>query len=270
MTIYTALYGAYDDLPEPVPQDVEVDWVCFTDTADVASPTWRVVVDPPRYEHPRMAAKVHKMLPSEVLDDARWAVWVDANVLVDNPAFAREAVSAAAAHDVGVTTFRHPQRDCIYEEAAECASLAKCAGMPVREQVAAYRQEGYPAHGGLFGCRSIVWDTTSATAKELGHRWLKECERWTYRDQLSFPVVARRLGIEPGLLPHHLFRHRPAEAAACFLRRRQWGRTLLDRARPAAGSVQRMAGEGAGHPVPRRWWTIGNPWFDVVPHRRVD
>lgn len=267
IAVYTAMYGAYDDLPDPVAQDIDVDFVCFTDGTDLRSGTWRVTVDPPRYEHPRMAAKVHKMLPAEVLDgNHRWAIWVDANVQIDSPSFAREAIAVASASGAGVTTFRHPRRDCIYSEARACASLPKCEGVPVLDQVAAYRAEGYPEHGGLFGCRSIAWDVTSADAKELGRRWLEECERWTYRDQLSFPVVARRMGIRPGVFPHHLFRHRPKEAAACFLGRQPWGRRLLDRGR-STQAYQRAAAE-TGHPVPRRWWTIGNPWFDVVPHRR--
>lgn len=267
IAVYTALYGAYDELPEPVEQDVDVDFICFTDSADLRSPRWRVVLDPPRYEHPRMAAKVHKMLPHEVLDGGRrWALWIDANVLIDNPAFAREAIAAAASTGAGVTTFRHPQRDCIYEEAIACSELPKCEGVPVLEQVAAYRAEGYPPHAGLYGCRSIAWDTTSSAARQLGRRWLDECERWTFRDQLSLPVVARRMGLEPGVFPHHKFRHAPKEAAACFLSRRDWGRRLIERGRTTA-AYQRASDHNI-HPVPRRWWAIGNPWFDVVPHRR--
>jgi hypothetical protein len=267
IVVYTAMYGAFDDVPPPVDQNVNARFICVTDTPSLTAPGWEVVVHPARYAHPRMASKVPKMCPRDIVGDiGRWAVWVDANVLIDNPAFAREAVGHAMAMKTSMTTFRHPQRDCIYLEAEAAARLPKCRGVPVLDQVASYRIRGHPERGGLFGCRSIVWDLQSDAAAELGRQWLEECERWTYRDQLSLPVVARRLGIAPGVFPHHLFRHRPFEAVTCRVGRSTWGRVLLDfgRGTGAGGDAE------AGHPVPRRWWTIGNPWFDVMPHRRDD
>ena len=261
------MYGEYDVLPAPVEQDVEVDFICFTDSPGLRSERWNVVVDPPRYEQPRLAAKVHKMLPRDVLGGShRWALWVDANVLIDNPAFAREAIAIAEESRACLTTFRHPQRDCIYEEASACMRLPACAGMPVREQVAAYRAEGHPAHWGLYGCRSLAWDASSDDAFEIGRAWLRECETWTQRDQLSLPVVARRLGVRLGVFPHHLFRHTAKEAASCLLTRQSWAHRLIERAvgREASG----RAASDPRQPVPLRRFTIGNPWFDVVAHRR--
>lgn len=265
IAIYTALYGNYDPLQDSVEQDVDVDWICFTDDSEVTSKTWNVVVSPPRLDTPRMSAKFHKMRPSAVLPDHRWAVWIDANVVVDAPEFAREAVTFAERSGTGVTTFAHPQRDCILDESHACSRLSMCEGVPVIAQAEAYLAEGYPRHGGLFGCRCIVWDTHHDGAGELGRQWLNECQRWTFRDQISFPVVARRMGLRPGVFPHHLSRHTPLEAMACWLRQRHWGVVLLDKAFGAT-----PAGPGSGsprHPVPRRFPLIGNPWFATVSHR---
>jgi hypothetical protein len=48
----------------------------------------------------------------------------------------------------------------------------------------------------------VAWDLRHEDAMALGEAWLVECERWTYQDQLSLPVVCRRLNLEPGMFPH--------------------------------------------------------------------
>lgn len=199
--IVSACYGGVDtQLHGQADQDMPVDWVCFTDqpTLQVPAP-WRAVHSPPRFDHPCLAAKVHKATPAVDTTDV---VWIDASMEITSRSFVREAL--AARHD-GVAVFKHPRRSCIYAEAD--ASLGaegqggKYASQPLLEQVAHYRAEGHPADGGLYACGTVAWDLADPRAVELGRAWLAECERWSWQDQLSFPVVCRRLGVSPGVFP---------------------------------------------------------------------
>jgi glycosyltransferase involved in cell wall biosynthesis len=199
--VVTACYGGVDTvLRRQAPQDIPVDWICFTDQADLSAPApWRVVHSPARFDHPCLAAKVHKATPSV---DATDVVWIDASMEVTSRTFVRQAL--AARHD-GIAVFAHPRRQCIYREAA--ASLGsegqggKYAAEPLLDQVAAYRAEGHPEQAGLYACGVVAWDLANPIAVELGRLWLAECERWSWQDQLSFPVVCRRLGVTPGVFP---------------------------------------------------------------------
>lgn len=202
VAIYTAVAGGYDALlPQPA-QDIDVDWIAFTDEPlDLPEP-WQRRPLAPSSLGPRMAAKAPKCTPWDFLgDEYDAAVWIDGNMGVTSPAFAREAL--ACRHD-GLATWRHPQRRCIYAEAA--ASLRLCplkyGGHPIMEQVEHYRAEGHPVNGGLYACGTLAWDLRNPDARALGTAWLAECVRWTYQDQLSLPVVARRLGVRPGRFPH--------------------------------------------------------------------
>lgn len=197
------MFGGSDLIRPQAAQDVEVDWICVTDDPEleVPPPYRRVVEKRPgsdTWAATNLAANRFKLMPGTVTDCQR-ALWIDGNIEVTSPSFAREAM--ASVHD-GIALFRHPRRSCIYEEAE--ASLGaesqggKYGGMPIRQQVDHYRSSGHPEQGGLWACGVIAWDLADPRAADLGRQWMEEIERWTVQDQLSLPVVLRRLGIEPG------------------------------------------------------------------------
>lgn len=197
-TVVTALYGDYDTLRPQVAQDIDCDWICFTDSVRTPAPApWTVVSDSSPLP-PNLAAKRFKCCPPFKGD----VVWIDANMQVTSPTFAREAL--ASRHD-GLATFRHPRRDCIYDEAQASIGAESQGGkyddQPIAEQVEHYRSEGYPQRAGLFACGTLAWDLSNDLACELGQAWFGECERWSIQDQISLPVVARRLGVIPGVFP---------------------------------------------------------------------
>lgn len=199
--VVTASYGGVDAvLRAPATQDIRVEWLCFTDNPNLHAPApWRIVHAPAEHDHPCLAAKVHKITPRVDCTDI---VWIDASMEITSRSFVRSAL--AARHD-GIAAFRHPRRDDIYLEAE--ASLGaegqdgKYADQPLLDQVAAYRAEGHPEHGGLYACGVVAWDLADPKAAELGKAWLAENVRWSFQDQLSLPVVARRLGVNVGVFP---------------------------------------------------------------------
>jgi hypothetical protein len=195
--IITANFGGFDRAWEQTPQDVEADWICVTDEPALGAPApWRVEVVASDLQ-PRMAAKLPKFFPPV---SHRFAIWINASYQILSPGFVRGAIECV--HD-GIALYRHPLRDCIYEEAL-ASHLPKYDGEPIDEQVEHYRAEGHPEHWGLWECGAVVWDRSDPNVERFASAWLAECERWTLQDQLSFPVVCRRLGVEPGEFPHGL------------------------------------------------------------------
>lgn len=196
--ILTACFGGFDELRPQAPQDIDVEWVCITDGPDAPEP-WRTVHETSEL-NPRMAAKRYKLCPPAI---ARYIIWIDANMEVTHPGFARQAI--AHIRD-GVALHSHPRRDCIYDEAEASVGAesqgGKYDGQPIEAQAAAYRAEGHPEHAGLWACGTIAWDRSCALSTRLGYAWLAECARWSIQDQISFPVVCRRFGINPGTFSH--------------------------------------------------------------------
>jgi hypothetical protein len=195
--ILTSIYGQYDSLKPAMPQiGAEVEWIVVTDDPDLDPGLgWRVVVEPRPDLHPNRAAKAPKMLPWRYTD-APCSVWVDASFLVTSPTFVADVLALADP----LAQFVHPWRDCVYAEAAASVGLPKYDGEPVLEQTAASYRAGHPPHFGLWATGVIARRHTPQVV-QLGHRWLQECHRWSFQDQLSEPVVLREVGLRPASLP---------------------------------------------------------------------
>ena len=209
VAVVTAIYGGYDQLAAPPPQDLEAEWICVSDRSDLDSQgVWKVISEP-RAEalHPRLAAKVPKCLP-HLYTDASTVVWLDGSCrLKESDSLRRLAVANPLAP---ISQFEHPDRDCIYDEGAFSALLHKYIATPVHEQMAAYHEEGHPPHWGLWATGVIVRNYAAPGMESelldlFGQLWLNEQVRWTIQDQVSEAPVLRRFGIRPALLPGNLW-----------------------------------------------------------------
>lgn len=209
VAVITSIYGGYDQLAAPPPQDLEAEWICVTDRADLdGQGAWKVVCEPRADAiHPRLAAKVPKCLP-HLYTDASVVVWLDGACRLSTPDSLRRLVMANPL--APISQFAHPDRDCIYDEGAFSALLPKYVQTPVPEQMAAYHREGHPSHWGLWATGVIVRNLALEDADQdmivrFGQEWLNEQVRWSIQDQISEAPVLRRFGIRPAVLPGNLW-----------------------------------------------------------------
>jgi Protein of unknown function (DUF616) len=186
--VYSAVFGGYDQPKTHVSQNVQAEYRRFSEENDLFLP------DHMRELHPRLLAKYYKMQPYVMPDYAEYdyVVWIDGSGALLAPDSLRTLIGCCGK---GYTVFKHPERDCIYDEAAFCRDYEKYRTQPILQQVDAYRRAGYPAHNGLYACGLIVRDTRK-DYKALDSAWLQENLRWSYQDQLSFPYLLWKLGIQ--------------------------------------------------------------------------
>jgi hypothetical protein len=96
---------------------------------------------------------------------------------------------------------RHSQRNCIYIEAAHCKQFRKGDPSRIDNAIARYQAEGHPAESGLWMAGIILRRHTPAI-KAFNLEWWNEITSGTVRDQISLPVVLRRLGLKCDELNH--------------------------------------------------------------------
>jgi Protein of unknown function (DUF616) len=218
--IYTAVFGNYDTLKQPTPQDEPCDFICFTDSKMPSRVgAWRVVqVRPDPAVHPRLQAKYFKLLSHRVFPRGRLAVWyapfsvrrradlsiwIDASLQIKCSTFIKDM--RVKLDDGDWAMFVHPWNDCIYEEALLSSTLPKYQALPILTQVEAYRPV-VPPHGGLYACGVIVRrEPSTGRLKRIHDLWWQENLKWTYQDQLSLPYVLQHAGnCEPRHIPGNI------------------------------------------------------------------
>lgn len=100
-----------------------------------------------------------------------------------------ELIDEVREHGAAIGVFRHPDRRCIYVEAARCISMSKDDPALIIRQMERYRREGYPPDNGLAECNVIVRHHSDALVQKVMSDWWREIRKGSRRDQLSFNYV---------------------------------------------------------------------------------
>jgi hypothetical protein len=177
--VYTAITGGRDRLRGISPRAAGWHYVCFT--AGSGHPDWDVRPAVAESADPVRNARAHKLRPDLHLPDAEISLWLDGNFEV--ACDLDELVDRYLA-DADIAFHRHPQRDCVYEEALACIERGKDDAEVVARQVLGYAAQGVPAHAGLPATGVVLRRHTRRIAR-FNERWEGEVQRGSRRDQLS-------------------------------------------------------------------------------------
>jgi hypothetical protein len=188
IVVYTAIYGDKDNLKE-LPVDLEgCNLVCFTDNKHLKSRSFEVRVYPAIHSDPVRSAKIFKVLPHLFLTDFEYSLWIDGSVILK-----RGDIRTLTDHyleDYDMALFRHPERDCIYDEAEVCSNRQLDNTEIIREQIKQYKEEGYPVHNGLTENTIMLRRHLAPEVVRVDEDWWAQISRFSRRDQLSFNYVA--------------------------------------------------------------------------------
>ena len=179
ITVYTSIVGGDDDLKEP-----RVDGANFIAFTDRKAKGWDIKKPYDKFRDDRRNSRYQKIMP-HLFIDTEYSIYLDGNIelLVDPQILINEFLK-----DKDIAVFRHIGRDCVYDEAEACIGLQRGTPKDISEQIKVYAKEGYPPHNGLAECGVIIRRHTPRIA-ELNEKWWLQYERYSERDQLSFPKV---------------------------------------------------------------------------------
>jgi len=192
LVVYTALFGNFDDLFVPTPEQAEgCDFVVFTDQPNVPPPWRRGDVS---FASPSKAKqnRFYKLLPHRLFPDHEWSLYLDANIDVE-----MSPIEFFERHrDLGADffAFRHPSRISIVEELAACIDRKKDDPGRMVRQVAHYLDSGF-GHGFPLTENNVLLRRHNDPAlSDLGEAWWQEVRSRSGRDQLSLSYVVERKG----------------------------------------------------------------------------
>ena len=136
----------------------------------------------------------------EAIGGADVTIYIDASIEVLRRDFVEHCIENLQGD---LLLLRHHARDCIYEEARVSRQFRKYHDEPIAEQVDHYAR----SIRRTTDCfRVVSWfDATRPRCASCRERGGTRTWKWSYQDQLSFPVVARATEIRCDHLPGHAF-----------------------------------------------------------------
>lgn len=186
VAVYTAVTGTYDEPLIPQEKIEGFDYICFTDNPFLKSDFWDIRPIEDEGLNATQTARMYKILAHKYLSDYDYSLWIDTNIEIIGDI--REFINKYS-HTNKLLAFRHPQRDCIYEEADECIRLKKDDMDNIIPQINRYRQEHYPEHNGLISSGILFREHNNPDVIKLMEDWFSQILSGSYRDQLSFNYV---------------------------------------------------------------------------------
>lgn len=192
IVFYTCVTGAYDEwrgLDQPA---ADAAYVYFSDRLTAGRKDgWEIrpIPDFARQRNGKDTARFVKMHPHLLLPEHSASVYVDGNVF-PTPAASAHCQQVAAEHVLSI--YRHPFRDCLFDEAQECERLGLVYAGEIARRLGQYRTTGYPAHAGLLENNVMIRQHHNAALVRLMALWWREHEAGVTRDQLSLPYLLWR------------------------------------------------------------------------------
>ena len=205
LIVYTCVFGDIGDklCKLPAPAD-GVEYIAFVDRVlDPYLHETGWMLHPAVFGHkkPRLRARRHKLLAHILFErdfpDLEYMLWCDGSLTprATNPL---DYLKFLGKNDI--CTFRHSERNCLYQEAEICARYAKDEPEKIRAQTRKYRLEQMPYNHGLAET-SVVLRRMTPKIVQFSELWWDEVTHHSLRDQISFPYAMWRLGLEWSKFP---------------------------------------------------------------------
>jgi hypothetical protein len=201
LAVYTCLFGGYERFNDFDYRDgsEDIDFLCFTDDPQLRPKHWRTVLMRPNLLDHSRASRMPKTQPHRFLPHHDWSLYVDNSLRLKVPP--RRIFDYLAEAPSPYVCFRHYERNCVYDEAAEVLRLGRDGPARVNAQMDAYRRLGYPPNNGLAKNAFILRRHHDPHLPEVMEAWFNQILLWSRRDQLSLNPVMWSYGFHPSYLP---------------------------------------------------------------------
>lgn len=177
-TVYTAIFGKYDDLKEPLIKNHRWKYVCFTDQ-NLVSDTWEIRKVPVMDCGPAKTARYYKIMFHKHVE-TEFSMWIDATFIINV-----DLTKWWKRFEAPFTVINHPFDKCIYKDADSCLKLGRGDKNKILRQVDYYHAVGIPKNNSLISS-GILMRQNETSVKEFCTTWWKQVQNWSERDQIAY------------------------------------------------------------------------------------
>ena len=186
IVVYTALYGAYDIIREPLTRPDNIDYVLLTDQEFPPKTVWKrcgreELLPQELRKDSVLCNRWCKMHPHLLFPEYEYSVYVDANIWIIS-----DMTPVAAGLDrYPIAMFRHKKRDCAYDEVQACIDQKKADPASLRLHEKLLYAHGVPPKWGLLEASVIARKHGDPRCVALMEDWWNAFRENSRRDQIS-------------------------------------------------------------------------------------
>lgn len=187
--IYTCITGNYDDLQEPKYMMEGWDYIVFSNDLKLPdNSVWKLRSIKYNNKNNLILSRFPKINPHLVLNDYHVSIFIDSNIcILDNKL--EQRVNELIHSNIAISIAKHPERNCIYEEAKICLQEGLDKKNTVADHISILKSEGFPENFGLFENNIIYRKHNEPQIIDLNESWWNLFLRSSRRDQLSLSFL---------------------------------------------------------------------------------
>lgn len=171
-------------------------FICYSDNTEAQSNIYEIRPAYDKFKDPRRNSRIHKIMIHKY-SDADFTIWHDGNTRLMVPP---EEIIEKCLGEYDMALFQHGARDCIYEEAMECAKLKLDDPELIIEQAKHYEDGEYAKHKGLCSGFFIIRRNNEKT-QLFNEAWWADYCRFSRRDQIALMPAIDKVGLRVNFMP---------------------------------------------------------------------
>ena len=197
VAVYTVIFGAYDEIIEPISSPDNVDYYIITDQdVNLVNSAWEKVdisdfITGLEGLSNSEKNRYFKMNPFKVFNEYKYSIYIDGNIQVVTDL--TEFVNRIGESDIA--THQHFCRNCVYDECEAVLVAKKDSAENINRHRQLFVDTHMPKNYGLMEC-NVIARRHSIRCEEIMKMWWKEFLEYSKRDQLSLPHVLYENGIK--------------------------------------------------------------------------
>src|SRR5690554_1313790 len=190
IAFYTAIYGEYDILKQPLNRGIKEDYDCFifTDKEVIIEGFKTKVLTNYAKKNNSIKARYEKLNAHMHLKDYDYLVWFDASMQIDVSEIVR---LIQRNKKIDLFLFKHPTRTCIYKEITACYFAYKEKPVKLFIQNIYYRLTGFKTDQGLYATGLFI-RKFKPKVNDFFSQWFKHVYFLSKRDQISLTYVLNK------------------------------------------------------------------------------
>lgn len=196
LVIYTANANNYDFIRE-IPSCLGgLAFVCFTNDTKRGYGHWKgweLRPFPNKHSDPTRMCRHLKINPHIYFPEYRYSLWIDSSVQLLDPV--ASILNSLLSNHVKLATFKHPFRNCVYEEGKLCMTLQRDDPEVISKYLLLLESENYPRGNGLFETGVLFREHKDPKVIKTTMLWNEIVEKFSKRDQLSLSYAIWKTGL---------------------------------------------------------------------------